>query len=627
MRNLVLTALGLGLAVAAQAADPEPPGPSSNNLVINGGFEEFKSSDNLWDGVNSDGHLSGVNLLDPDVDRPSEHDLMGVQLLGRDGIAQTIVPVSVSLVDLNGDGLPDITTAWPSGYMFVYFNSGTRTEPKFTNAEMMPIFLSKGFSYTEDRQIHIKRSEMIRKAPRISFADWGGRGIMDLLVGNYQGEVLLIPNAGSATAPDFRQPQSIDSAAISVGRNRWGNLFAPAAFDMDLDKKPDLLLGEGSYSANAVQLLLNKGGGIAPKFTDEARFYLAYGDGREQLVPTLADYNGDGFIDVLSADREGMVSVHLNPQASWKPGEEFKFSTKVSFGGKDNLGGAVTISAGDYNGDGLFDLLIGRGNGRLSVAINRGTPQQPRFDVPLDIKGVNIEPLRFNVPGGRWNMERGFRNANAYAFFSCVGPQDDPAADPQEGQRVLKIGYVNCPNKVMKRPAVTFPEERIPWISKDSDDEYFGHWPNWYARSAFEPGFFAETGAFIVRQNSTRATQILSVGGTYELSFKVKGNAVKNAKWTVAYLGHVQLAPEKKTVGERGAVAKQYYIETEGNNETGAISAGARWSTVTRTFTVRFKKPELKQPGFIMSVLEFRCVLPGPDSVLYLDDVKLVRKN
>src|SRR5205823_5579159 len=128
-------------------------------------------------------------------------------------------------------------TADPLGYVRAYINGGSRVEPKFTACEMVPIFLSR-FSAEE------KLNEA-RLAPRICLFEWNRRGVFDMLVGNCGGEIFLLPNKGSAKAPDFAQPGPGSILSVSKSSSLWGNLFAPAAFDWNRDGKPDLLIGEG----------------------------------------------------------------------------------------------------------------------------------------------------------------------------------------------------------------------------------------------------------------------------------------------------------------------------------------------------------------------------------------------
>ena len=51
------------IGISAWAQTPAAPG---KNLITNGGFEQFYTRDNLWDGVNSDGYLAGLNVIDPE---------------------------------------------------------------------------------------------------------------------------------------------------------------------------------------------------------------------------------------------------------------------------------------------------------------------------------------------------------------------------------------------------------------------------------------------------------------------------------------------------------------------------------------------------------------------------------
>ena len=93
--------------------------------------------------------------------------------------------------------------------------------------------------------------------------DWNRRGAPDLIIGNYGGDILLVPNTGSAQAPSFPQPTNYDKVKVPTSVKRpWGNLFAPYAIDWNKDGKTDLLVGEGSYSANAVYVLLNQSSGL-----------------------------------------------------------------------------------------------------------------------------------------------------------------------------------------------------------------------------------------------------------------------------------------------------------------------------------------------------------------------------
>jgi len=593
-RFLLLCALsGASATVVAQT-------PATGNLVINGDFAKSTPEDNLWDGVNSAGALAGWTA-----------NIYAATEAGRAGGLP--MPISVNLADVNGDKLPDLVAADPSGYLRAYINSGTATEPKFTHAEMVPLYLPRIARDTmQERGVWIGPFG----APKISLHDWSRRGTLDLLVGNYVGDILLVPNTGSSLAPAYAQPQSYGKVKVETSTKRpWGNLFAPCSVDWNKDGKMDLLVGEGSYSANAVYVLLNQSGSNAPKFTEEQRFYLCYGDGREQLVPTVADYNGDGLTDVLVGDRLGTVGVFLN-QGSWKPGTELPLATNIPFGASDKIGApnatAIAPSAGDYNGDGLFDLVIGRADGRISVAVNKGTKTEPKFETPVEIKGKDLFSEKIFQPTN-FTMDPGKNRGNLYGYISVLQGEASPG-----GGKILKAGYFPSPNKAFKIVPVS--------VEGRSDDSRFFVVDRyeWEAVPAGWDGWSRSSDCFIIRQQLPS----LKVGGTYELSFKAKGVGMVDGSCTVAYLGAAETTGRKVVRGERGSVKIDRGEVHEEIRVTEPISANGAWKNYEKTFTVTFtKEKEIKAlEQTTLAVLEFKATLPQYATDFQICDVQLVAK-
>lgn len=623
LRTLLCGLTALLPAAAAAQQPPAAPAGAPKEAVRNGGFERTLQSANLWTGVEKDGYLAGFRGF--------------VKVLNESGnIADTPMPVSVAAGDLNGDGLVDILTSDPLGYVRIYFNSGSKEQPKFSNGELTLPFLALPEGdppwvppalggNAEIGGWNLGWSKR-RQGVRVALADTGKTGKLDLVAGNYFGEIFFIPNRGSSTVPQFAQPQPFLRGIIPTMKDpnrRWGNVFAPLMHDWDGDGRPDLLIGEGSYSANNIHLLLNQGSAAAPIFNEEKKQPLALGEGREQLTPALADFNGDGKIDILVTDRRGNLTVYLHP-ASWKPGDTIQPAGFVAKGGgltpeegqALSLGSGInTISTGDLNGDGLFDLVVGRSNGRIAWAPNTGTREQPKFDAPTDLTGTAPTPATWQQPS-QWDFDLGVTRGNFLAYANTVGAEDDPGAQPVEGTKALKFGYAPSANKVLPRPMLTVaPTKFFDRRGESSGTDAV------FRNSAEVRALGGPNNFFVIRQQIS-----LAIGQTYTLTFQAKGTKINNASVTLGWRGNKQLGEDRLVRGERGSVRKEKNAITDSDTSTSEFRPGASWSTVTKQYKIEFKKErELNKEKFTSeAILEISFELGAPDGVLYLDDIKLV---
>ena len=312
--------------------------------------------------------------------------------------------------------------------------------------------------------------------------------------------------------------------------------------------------------------------------------YIAYGYGREQLIPTVADYNGDGNPDLLVADRTGEVGVYLNPG---KPqvGLELKRASTISFGGTTKLPGLAAPYAADFNGDGLFDLIFGLPNGRIGVALNTGTKGNPSFGPVQELKGVDRLGRNVRRPPG-WTADSWPDLGNALAYFSVVSAQDDPASQPPEGKYCLKAGYWP-----MVGQAFLMPSGGMPGGSRH---------------------FTLRHAQILLKQNKT-----------YHLSFKVKGTGMEHlhSEFFSHYEGFAGLA--KIETDERGAVVHNNDFVYEDLRLGSNFSIGSNWQTVESSVTPRFKNPILKDEKEIKMDLVVEFDATSLTSEIYFDDFQL----
>ena len=614
-------ALLLLAPAVALAQAPAPAAPK--DAIRNGGFERTLQVPNLWTGVDKDGFLAGFRGFLPSLNESGN-------------VAEAPMPVGVAVGDLNDDGLLDILSSDPLGYLRIYFNSGSKEQPKFTAGEMTLPWLASGEGDPPWTPPMLGGEQEIvgwdqkwakrRQAVRASLADLSGSGKQDLVAGNYFGDIFVVRNTGSAQVPQFAQPPSVAIAAVPTMKDplhRWGNIFAPLMHDWDGDNKPDLLVGEGSYSANNVHLFLNQGSAATPAFNEDKRQALALGEGREQLTPALADLNGDGKADLVVSDRRGRVTGYLRPD-NWKLGDAIApsgFLGKAGGLARDEgqalvVGSGInTIGTGDLNGDGLFDLVVGKNNGRVAWSANKGAKESPKFESVTELTGDKPVPAAWQLPS-QWDVDAGNSRGNFFAYASSVTAQEDSGALPVEGTRALKFGYATSANKIVPPPQLNVPATRA--FDRRGEQENSNHL---FRASAEQRGTGAPSNFFVLRQPLQ-----LEIGKTYKLSFQAKGNKVANASYTVGWRGFKQLGEDRIVRGERGAVDRQRNAISDGDQESADFRPSANWSMVSKDFKILFKKERDLNKEKLTSegILEISFELAAPDGFLYLDDLKLV---
>jgi FG-GAP-like repeat/Protein of unknown function (DUF1573)/FG-GAP repeat len=203
----------------------------------------------------------------------------------------------------------------------------------------------------------------------VTTGDFNGDGKLDLAIGGgdaYLGVSVLWGN-GDGTFGSY--------LATPIAPNGCG---AIAVADLNHDQKSDVVCGAWQYYPGGVSVLVGKGDGT---FTSPV-FYPIQVVGNGPNVVAIADFNGDGKQDIVSANYDGYdTSVLLgNGDGTFKAAKNYPASIN-----------SVGVVTGDFNRDGIQDIavlagynasalvtvLIGRGDGTFAGHVNQAIPNDP----------------------------------------------------------------------------------------------------------------------------------------------------------------------------------------------------------------------------------------------------------
>ncbi len=241
----------------------------------------------------------------------------------------------LSVADWDGDGLPDLMTNGIWGKVVWYRNVGTRTAPRLAAGQPVEVAPGSRSPKPAWNWWDPQGREFVtqwRTTPQM--IDWNGDGLMDLVMSDHEGYLALFPRSRAADGTlvlgaaqrvfwgegvsvynSNGQPQNRESGLLRLndGVNGRGGRRTFCMADWDGDGTPDLLVNSNPN----VNFLRGLGRDAAGRwrFRDEGPVS-AHVLAGHATKPTVGDWDRDGIPDLLIGAEDGFFYQLRNPRAA-----------------------------------------------------------------------------------------------------------------------------------------------------------------------------------------------------------------------------------------------------------------------------------------------------------------------
>lgn len=380
-------------------------GPGKKDLVA----ADFNGDGNV-DLVYSGGYFDDVrrNLLSRPVSVAlkrdyfiSRDDLWYPVDWDRDGRIDLLVGTS-DWRDYGWDDAFDSEGRWRRGplhgYVWFHRNIGTNARPEYA----APVKLQAG---GEDIDLY--------GSPSPNPVDWFGRGRWDLIAGSFLDFVTLFVNGGGGLEKGVRltaggRPVELDLCMIQPRTVTWRPGRGPSLLVAEEDGTISLF--ENSAAAGAEPQLMPE------RKLQQVDPYLKSG---ALSRPVAFDWNGDGKLDLISGNSAGYLQYFENTGTASSPA--FEDRGYLQAGGRvirrtAGVNGSIqgpaeakwgysNPSVGDWDLDGLPDILVNDILGEVIWYRNTGTRTEPRLAeaAPVEVEWAGRAPK----PEWNWREPRG----------------------------------------------------------------------------------------------------------------------------------------------------------------------------------------------------------------------------
>lgn len=357
------------------------------------------------------------------------------------------------VVDWDSDNKKDLIVGDRYGQISLFCNLGQDYAPVFNS----PF------------QIHLNGQHELKIGQEADpfVCDWNNDHINDLMLGDELGRLRIClgnqENTSLQFAASSQIQQVIGTHTPTVSSLAVAGHASPRVLDWNSDGKKDLLVGS---TDGQLYLFLNTGTDEQPTFgTSPTTLFIGTSstslDFGEEARLYIVDWNKDGLFDIVVGNKKGEVYKSLNSGLNKPVWTEKSLVLTIN-------SGYACPSLMDIDGDEKRDLIIGSGNGYIYFYKNLGKDNDPRFDEATPIKVMaDNQPLHINgraIPYvGDWNGD-GINDL-------MVGIGSDSDIPPAGYVEFFPGLTTNTPPKVTLTPPSGTQTEMVTLVYTLIDDE------------------------------------------------------------------------------------------------------------------------------------------------------------
>ncbi|HUW59570.1 MAG TPA: VCBS repeat-containing protein [Candidatus Bathyarchaeia archaeon] len=359
-----------------------------------------------WHFLRPGAHYASADFRKSGFDKPVKIPFKPKFHIGRDN--------QWKLVDYDGDGALDLIVGasdwreygWDNafnekgewtrgplhGYVYWMRNGGTDAAPVYAE----PVNVEAA-----------GRPVDVYGCPSPNFVDMDGDGDLDLICGEFLDKITYFQNVGTRSSPQYAAGRFLTHGGNIIHMDL--EMIQVIAVDWDGDGDSDLVVGQED---GRVALMENTGHVeegmpqfLLPKFFQQQADNLKTG---ALSTPYVADWDGDGWDDIIAGDTAGYINFVKNLDGGCPPkwaapvyleadGEVIRIQAGPNGsiqGPCEAKWGYTVVNVADWDGDGLPDIVINSIWGKVLWYRNIGERTAPKLAgaQPVEVEWEGAAP-------------------------------------------------------------------------------------------------------------------------------------------------------------------------------------------------------------------------------------------